>query len=220
MGWAMTGGPTMRAMPSEQQAAGPVSAQDTNEFRFPDWNAPIDLHERLLRMPAEQTTKGMFMQQIIDQARAASGTSLIQSSFLPFRDYPMSEWMELLVRGAEIAHPVVPVREGIRRLGHLSYGMFAASSAGQVMIGVAGGSMSGLLRFVPRFYRITGRGGIADVSFPAAHTAIVHLRDVWDFPDAYHVGVYEGVMRGVGATGQVKVRTIGASGADLEVVWS
>jgi uncharacterized protein (TIGR02265 family) len=212
----------MRAMPIEQKAASAVATRvepDTTEFRFPDWRAPIDLHERLPRTPAEQTVKGMFMQQIIEQARAASGRSPQEDAFLPFQDYPMRAWMELLVRCAELAHPAEPAREGIRRLGQLSYATFSASSAGQVMVELFGGDMSSVLRFVPRYFRLTGRGGIADVSFLAEHQAIVHLRDVWDFPDAYHVGVYEGVMRGVGAKGQVKVRMIGVSGADLEVVW-
>src|SRR4029079_15997312 len=92
-------------------------------------------------------------------------------------------------------------------------------SAGEMMIGLAGGDMSGVLRVVPRYYRITGRGGIADVSFLAAQRVIVHLRDVWDFPDAYHVGAYEGVLRGMSVEGQVKVRTIGPTSTDMDVMW-
>jgi uncharacterized protein (TIGR02265 family) len=208
----------MRAMHTEQKAASAGSAGST-EFRFPDWSAPIDLRERLLETPVEHRVKGMFHRQIVEQARATSGTSPAEGEYLPFSDYPMREWMDLLVRCAELAHPHVPVREGIRRLGHLSYATFEASSAGEMMIGLTGRDMSGVLRFGPRYYRVTGRGGIADVSFLAAQRAIVHLRDVWDFPDAYHVGVYEGMLRAMSVEGQVKVRTIGPASTDIEVVW-
>lgn len=210
----------MRALCSELHVGSAVRVEpELTDFRFPDWNAPIDLHERLGRTPAEQTVKGLFIQQILEQARAASGTAPTGADYLAFHDYPMHEWMELLVRCAEITYPVSPVREGLRRLGQMAYPTFAASSVGKVLLGVAGPEVSALLRLVPRISRITRSGGIADVSFPASARAVVHLRDVWDFPDAYHVGVYEGAVRSVGAKGQVKVRMIGAAGADLEVTW-
>jgi uncharacterized protein (TIGR02265 family) len=193
--------------------------QHTTEFRLPDWNAPIDLTERLHRVPAEHTIKGMFIRQILEEARAASGTAPASDCYAPFQDYPVREWLELLVGCAPLAHPQLPVREGLRRFGQSAYAMFAASVIGQVLGGFADQDAGARMRLLPRIYRIAGRPGSVDASFPGSHRAIVHLRDVWDFPDAYHVGFCEGGLRAIGVSGQVKVRLITQASADLDVSW-
>jgi uncharacterized protein (TIGR02265 family) len=210
----------MRLPPSEVLSVDLARAeQHTSEFRLPDWSAPIDLAERLHRVPAEHTIKGMFIQWILEEARAASGSAPASDRYAPFQDYPLREWIELLVGCVPLSHPQVPVREGLRRFGQRAYAMFAASVVGQVLVGVADQGAGARIRLLPRIYRIAGRAGNVDASFPAPHRAIVHLRDVWDFPDAYHVGVCEGGLRALGVSGQVKVRMISQASADLDVCW-
>jgi uncharacterized protein (TIGR02265 family) len=189
------------------------------EFRFPDWDAPIDLAERLRRVPAEHAVKGIFIQQVLDEACAVSGRATVAGYYAPFEDYPMREWLVLLVHGAELTCPEAPVREGIRRMGQRAYGTLAGSIVGNVLLSVVGQDIRALLRLIPRIYRVTGQGGSASASFPAPNRALVHLRDVWDFPDAFHVGLHEGALRALGTSGQVKIRVIGQASVDLEIVW-
>jgi uncharacterized protein (TIGR02265 family) len=189
------------------------------EFREPDWTAPIDLAELLAQAPAEQSVKGLFFASIVARARAASGVSPGRPSYATFQDYPLREWLELLIRAAELTHPREPVREGLRRLGRGAYAAFTDSVIGKVLVSTAGGDVGAVLRQLPRIYRVSGNTGTAEVSFIEPARAIIHLRDIWDFPDAYQVGIYEGGLAALGATGHVRVRTLGLSGADLEVTW-
>jgi uncharacterized protein (TIGR02265 family) len=196
------------------------SEQQTSEFRHPDWTAPIDvgeLAERLCRVPAEHTIKGMFIQRILEEARAATGTAPASARYALYQDYPLREWIEILVRCAPLSYPLSPVREALRRFGQSAYATFAASVVGQVLIGSMDQHKRERIRLLPCFYRVAGRAGSVEASFPAPYRAIVHLRDVWDFPDAYHVGVCEGGLRVLGISGQVKVRMISQGSADLEV---
>jgi uncharacterized protein (TIGR02265 family) len=211
----------MRLPPSEVLPVDLVRAeQHSNDFHLPDWSAPIDLAERLRWVPAEHTIKGMFIQKILEESRGASETMPAPDRYAPFQDYPMREWLDLLVRCAPLAHPRASQREALRRFGQSAYAMFAASVVGQVLVGFVNQDVSARIRLLPRIYRLLRRAGSVDASFPAPRRAIVHLRDVWDFPDAYHVGVSEGALRALGVAGQVKVRLISQASADLDVSWS
>ena len=46
------------------------------------------------------------------------------------------------------------------------------------------------------------------------------LRQAWDFPEAWQVGVFEGGLRAFGKKGQVRVCVRSISEVDLELVWS
>lgn len=189
-------------------------------FHLPAWSEPIDLGALLRVAPVTPTVKGMFFQQMVEAARAASGVAPGRASYSTLREYPLHEWLELLVRSAELAHPGVPVREGLRRLGHGSYAMVSESMIGKVLIGAVGNDLGALLRVAPRVYRLTTTIGSAEVSFLEPRRAIVQLRDIWDFPDAYHVGIYEGGLRAMGQSGEVRVRVHGPASADLELRWA
>ncbi len=189
------------------------------EFRFPDWRAPIDLADRVRRAPAEHTVKGMFFQQALEAACSATGEARAPSRYAPFEDYPLRDWLGLLVRAAEVAYPGEPVREGLRRIGRRAREAFASSVIGNVLLSPVDHDVSARLRLAPRIYRMMGRGGSVDASFPTPTRALLHLRDVWDFPDAYHVGIFESVLCALGISGQVRVRVLGQASADIEVSW-
>lgn len=188
-------------------------------FHLPEWSAPLDLAAHLRLAPAESTVKGMFLQQIVEAALAASGTRLGRGEYSAVKDYPLHEWLELLVRGAGLTHPDVPVREGLRRLGQRCYPMLAESMIGKILVSVAGNDINAILRVAPRVYRVSSTIGAVEVSFLEPQRAIIQLREIWDFPDAYQVGIYEGGLRALGRSGEVRVRVLGPASADLELVW-
>jgi uncharacterized protein (TIGR02265 family) len=188
------------------------------EFTDPDWEAPLDLGERLAAVPPDITIKGMFFQLIVDEARNASGRSPGRERYVPFKGYPADEWMKVLVECAGLTYPRLPAREGIRRLGRRVYGMFVETMVGRVLFSVVGGSTTAALRVLPQAYRISGTGK-AEVSVIRDDRAVVHLRGLWDFPDAYHVGVLEGGLTALGRVGKVRVRVLSLCDVDMELTW-
>jgi uncharacterized protein (TIGR02265 family) len=193
----------------------------TDPFTPPDLSAPLDLAERLRDMPPGAAAKGMFFQPMIDAARAVAGRAPGRERYLSFKDYPMDEFMTVMAGCAELAFPRVPPRDGIRRLALNAYLKFEESTIGRVVTSVAGRNFHAALRLVPRMYSITTTPGHgrAEMGAIEERRAEVQLRGFWDFPDAWHVGVFEGGMRVFGKTGDVRVRVHSRCDVDLELRW-
>ena len=47
--------------------------------------------------------------------------------------------------------------------------------------------------------------------------AVLGLRDIWDYLDAWHVGIYEGALAAFGVEGEVRVRSFDLQNGDLEI---
>jgi uncharacterized protein (TIGR02265 family) len=188
-------------------------------FTPPDTGAPLDLDERLARVPATATVKGMFMQSVADEAKAVSGVAPGRGRWVAFKDYPLREWLALLVDCALVVHPRLPVREGLRRLGQNAYPTFAASTIGRVVMSVAGDNLAAALRQAPRAYSVSGSDLTAEVGAVTERGGLLHLRGAWDFPESWHAGVFEGVMRAFRKEGTVRVRVLSLCDVDFELTW-
>lgn len=190
-----------------------------DSFVLPDLDAPLDLEARLAQVPAAASLKGMFLQSVADEARAASGVTAGRGRWVAFKDYPISEFLKLLVECGKLTHPRASPREGIRRLGARAYPTFAESTVGRVIMSVAGSNFDLALRQAPRIYAVSGNTTTAQVTRVGDGHAIVHLRSAWDFPESWQVGVFEGAMRIFRRTGTVRVRTLSICDVDLELTW-
>ena len=125
-------------------------ARRPRDVRAFEPEAPLDLEARLVATPPDQIAKGMFMQGVADHVHALSGKAPGRGRYLPFKDYPLTEWMELIVEGARLAYPRVPVREGIRRLGQLTYSRAASSTVGKIIFSAVGRNIGAAVRLMPR----------------------------------------------------------------------
>src|SRR4051812_34639258 len=105
----------------------------TGDFIAPDFSAPLQLEERVRGPGSQATVRGMFIQGVVDQVKAATGRTPGRSRYLAFSDYPGREWMELLVDCAALLHPRLPPREALRRMGRRTYPIFAESTVGRVL---------------------------------------------------------------------------------------
>jgi uncharacterized protein (TIGR02265 family) len=190
-------------------------------FSLPDLSAPLDLAERLRDMPPGAAAKGMFFQSMVDAARAAAGHAPGRERYVAFKDYPMDEFMTVMAECAVLVFPHVPPRDAIRRLALNAYAKFEESTIGRVLTSVAGRNFHATLRLVPRMYAVTIHPGHGEVAMGAIEErrAEVLIRGLWDFPDAWHVGVFEGGMRVFGKTGEVRVRVHSRCDVDLELSW-
>jgi uncharacterized protein (TIGR02265 family) len=191
-----------------------------DDFVIPDPNAPLDLAERLAQLPAQATVKGMFFQTMSDQAFVASGQLPGRDRYVAYKDYPLREWIELLLKAARLTFPRVPVREGIRRLGQESYPTFTRSMVGKVLMAAAGNNFGAALRLAPRAFFLTSSTTRCQVVAMEETRAELRLVRAWDFTEALHVGVFEGTMRAFQRKGVVRVRILSLSSADFEITWT
>src|SRR5262249_11745703 len=106
-------------------------------FTLPSLRAPLDAAAHIAAAPEWGSVKGLFFQDLVNVA-SAHGTVKSRQRYLPFLDYPLREYMDLLVACAGIVHPREPLRSGLRRLGRLAYPTFSKTLIGRAIFGVAG----------------------------------------------------------------------------------
>jgi uncharacterized protein (TIGR02265 family) len=187
------------------------------EFSLPDWNAPLELERRLREVPPTAWVKGMYLNQLVEDMRAAGKPH--PGRWVAFKNVPMREWLELLVEASAAIHPRVPPREALRRLGQKGYQTFAKSIAGRVIIDLGGVDLASALRVIPTIYRNVSAGSCEIEIDRERRTAVARLRGIWDWPDAWQVGLFEGGMIAFKQRGTVKVRSLSPCDADLELKW-
>jgi uncharacterized protein (TIGR02265 family) len=188
-------------------------------FVDPDWNASFDLEAYLAAIPATATTKGMFFDSPIRQARERAGEAPGREHYSSFKDYPIREYVEVIVRCAELGYPESSVREGLRQIGRRIYPAFFDTMIGKVIFKFAGDDIHAALRAVPRAYKISTPQAEAEIRLEEERRVILALRHVWDVPEASQVGVFEGGLESFGLDGQVRVRVRSLSDVDLELSW-
>jgi uncharacterized protein (TIGR02265 family) len=191
-----------------------------DDFIIPDPTAPLDLAERVAALPPHATVKGMFFQSISDQANAATGKHPGRDRYVSYKDYPLREWMDLLLKAARLTFPRLPVREGIRRLGQGSYPAFAKSTVGRVLMAAAGTNFGAALRLAPQAFALTSNTTRCEVRSMVEGRAVLRLIRAYDWTEALHTGVFEGTMRTFQRAGIVRVRILSMNSADFEITWT
>jgi uncharacterized protein (TIGR02265 family) len=184
----------------------------------PDWSAPLDVAERIRIVPREARVKGMFFDAPIAEAFRRSGQHMAKRAYFPFKDYALTEHIQVLAACAMAGYPDVPLREGLRQLGRDAFRTFLESLAGRVLFSVAGRNFDAALALVSRSYSIAGPVGTATVVGRTPDAAVIHLKDIYNFPDAYHVGVFEAAMDYYGEEGEVHTLVRTPSDVDIKMV--
>ena len=86
------------------------------------------------------------------------------------------------------------------------------------MFTLAGRSFESAMSLVTKVYSMMAGLSIR-ITEGSEGRRVVALRDIWSYPDCYHVGLFEAAMSDYGHTGIVKVRSISLTDVDLEVTW-
>jgi uncharacterized protein (TIGR02265 family) len=189
-------------------------------FAVPDWNGPLDAEAQIAHAPEDGVIKGLFYQDILNTCAAMQASiAPTRPRYLPFIDYPLREYMALLVQASAALHPREPLRNGLRRLGRLAYPTLAGTLIGRAIFGIAGHNFGTILSLASRAYSVSLKPGDVDLVERSEGRGIVHLRNLWNFPDSYQVGVFEGALIAVGVRGKVLVRTHSPCDVDFEVTW-
>lgn len=187
------------------------------DFHAPDFDEPLDVPARLRATPPEATVKGMFIEAPIAVAFRLSGQRPGRREYIPFKDYPVAEHNQVLVACAMAGYPDVPLREGLRRLGRDALRTFLESLAGRVVFAAAGRNFDAALGLVAKSYGITGPVGTATVTERTPDAAVIQLRRCYNFPDCYHVGVFEAAMDHFREAGEVLIRVLSVCDVDIKM---
>jgi uncharacterized protein (TIGR02265 family) len=192
--------------------------QPDDGFALPLWTAPLDAEALIAQAPEDGRVKGLFFQDLIDRARVPLDGA--RPKYQPFIDYPLREFMALAVASARRVHPREPLRSGLRLVGRGAYPVLASTLIGKTIFGLAGKDFGAVLEVASRGYAVSGTPGTAKLADRGPNRARVELRQIWAFPDSYHVGVFEGVMEVLHLKGEIKVRLISPCDADFELTWA
>jgi len=182
----------------------------------------LRMPERLAQAPTDGVVKGWLCQSIIENAKRHGVDLVLERRYFGFKDYPIREYLELLAQAAVMVRRDEPAWQTLRVLGQGVYTSFSQSLFGKVITAGLGKNHEGArtgLRLVAHIYKRTSNHAVAEVIEPAEDVAIVELSHVWSFPDAYHVGIFEGAARGFGGDVKVDIEKSTLSEASLKFQW-
>jgi uncharacterized protein (TIGR02265 family) len=169
--------------------------------------------------PETHSVKGMYVGGIWD-ALAGHGVVTQRPRIHSFKDYPLREYMELLLDAAITLFPQHTPNDGLKCLGRLAIPTFATSIVGGVIMATVGRSWELALKCVSKGYEVSLKPGKATVAGARPGRAVLQLRDIWNFADSYQVGVVEGLIDWCHLRGQVTPQPLSAADCDLVIEWA
>lgn len=117
-------------------------------------------------------------------------------------------------------HPELPIRDAMRQLGRHVYPNFVATMVGKAIFSVAGRDFGRVAALAGRAYAVSvSPGEVRSEPCGPNHVRVI-LRDLWPFPDAYQIGVWEGAMQVCGVKGEIRVRALSPCDVDYDIRWS
>jgi uncharacterized protein (TIGR02265 family) len=200
-----------------------VAARATPSFVAPRFDTDIDMAAYLARVPPDAYCKGMFFHDVLAAVRSvdpAAAQQLTRRRFIPFKDYPLREHMELTEQAVRLLYPGVPTREAMRRLGWLAYPTFVDSMIGRVVFGVLGKDLDRIFEVGPKSFDVSLTRGRAVARRLGPQHWRYEMRDIFGYLDAYYVGVVEGPIRHHGHVPDVRVHLTTLSDGAMDIRWS
>lgn len=170
--------------------------------------------------PAHATVKGMYIDallQELDRQRIVRPTT---ARFISFKDYPLRDFMRMLIDySGLVVHDATP-REALRQLGHSVFPTLAESTVGRIIFSIAGRNWIQALMLSPRAWEISLKPGSVQLCDVTETSARMALRDVWNFADTYQVGIIEGAMEVFRIEGTVRPQVLNRRcDVDLHLEW-
>lgn len=159
----------------------------------------IDVEQLRRDMRGDFTLKGMFFRRVAKELGSSLATLIDQleeppgrAGWLPFRDYPQSDYSLLSVAAARHRYPRLSDREALRRLARADIGVFIDSMIGRVMMSVIGDTRRAL-NDLPKVYEKVAPGPWGfETAFEgerSLHLSIANHPGEW----CYQVGQCEGI---------------------------
>jgi uncharacterized protein (TIGR02265 family) len=113
----------------------------------------VDAESIARQIPKTNLVKGMFFARHVSMlgAEFANVTQSLEApprfgKYVPFSDYPQSDYMRVMSAVARKSYARLGLREGMRRLGRDDFNVFGESTFGRVILAVVGDAKAALLK--------------------------------------------------------------------------
>lgn len=190
----------------------------SEEFRDPDWTGPLDLEQRLETLSADAMTYGFAFRGAVEDLVAKNGSDGGYPDHGAFARYPIRDFIRFVADIAPKLHPDVPIREALRQMGRRQLPRIRENSAGRMILAVAGNRLESAFKVVGRLYQLMSAAEATLVESGPGF-ALVRVRNIWTFPYAYQLAVYEGALEMYGHRGSVRYREHSICDYDYLVEW-
>ena len=192
---------------------------DVSEYGVPDMQAPLDVAAYMAHCPEHAVARGMFFGDIVDALKRRGLRPSTSKRYVAFSNYPQREFIEFAARSVELLHPDLPLREGLRRVGHLAYPTFRDTMIGRVMFGVLGDDIEAVMKIVPKGYDAALNVVQAKTLAVGRGYALFRFENLHTLFDSYQVGVMEGAILACGREGEVRLKCESLSTGQALVTW-
>ena len=213
--------PLSSPIPSSTQRK---TADGPQKLRDPHFDAVVDVEAHLGLLPADATCKGMFFIDLVKLgSRAGTPAELFKAAqvsdrrHVPFRDYPASEHMRLMVTVARAVYPKLPLGEALRRIGQTTFDTVLVTHIGRSFFGILGADVEKIFLASPKAMKLLVNFGRFTCEKSGGHTFVFRARDYPVFLESYQVGVIEGALRHCRATGRIRIAVDDISNGLAEV---
>jgi uncharacterized protein (TIGR02265 family) len=187
---------------------------DDTEFSWPPLGSEEDLHRRLSLVTPTDTTRGLFLNGVLESMRQLSNESTVrrcldesgEQRFVELFSYPLGTLLRMSYAGARLlSSDTRSFSEVMRQMGYLSARSFASSVMGGMMLKLVLGKPRLLLDSLPLAHRMSTSAGDCKVKWVDHTRAIVRItRDFLPHPYT------EGSLQGAFETARVRGLTVRA----------
>lgn len=177
-----------------------------------DWES---LEARIAIIPESAQVRGMFVRELFRIVPSLR----MERRYLPFSNYPMREYVALVLNAARIAHPKLPAANAVFKVGLGVYSVFASSVVGTAIFSVAQHDFRRALEVSPKAYALSMSPVTVTIAELEPGYAEVQMRNFWLLPDVYQSGVLLGAMKVCGAEGTARVTRHAPCDVDIELRW-
>lgn len=166
-------------------------------FKPYSFDMPFERAEFLELIPENAMVRGMFF-DTLKKVLVANGKDPIEGKWIPFKQYPRREYMELAFEVAATlrANPA----EGDFEIGRFTYSEFAESLIGKTVLMIAGRSFEQLCRAAPRGYAASNKFGEVTVLSVDERQAHAVFDGLWEQPHLT-LGIIHAAMDVAGVQG-------------------
>jgi uncharacterized protein (TIGR02265 family) len=186
----------------------------------------VDAEAIAASIPKTFLVKGMFFARLLTQL--GPGYAAVEprleaapklGKYLPFTDYPQTDYVRVSTATAQKLFPGVPLREAMRLLGREDFSVFSASTLGKVILAVVGDARSALLR-TPFIYMKMAPGDwvvtSVDLDGKIMRIEFAPVHGTWE----YLLGQLEGVVMNYGGEPTTTVRELPGKKIQFDVAYA
>jgi uncharacterized protein (TIGR02265 family) len=183
----------------------------------------VDVEAHLALLPPDGVIRGFLIAGTIAQAGKSADVhalaGLPDRRYLPFLNYPVRDYVRLLVASAALAHPRAARSDALRLLAWSSFDIIAGTTAGRAMFSMLGEDPTRVLLLAKRAYALSVNFGTVEAQEIAPRHVRVSFRDYPIFLESTQVGVMEGVVRHFNGKPQVTATLADLGTGFLDVRW-